>query len=202
MSKTTSGITYPKLTAGLRELNIDSAYVGGYSVLTSGTPISTTSAITTTSSITSGSQITSNRDFITTNSNWRIGASEIFNTATIALSAAIGCYKVTSSGWTTTGSSHVIDPTLFILNTEHRNIVGTFTIYCSDKVRTGTARAGVIRCDYLYSYGATAATVMTISTTKSSNLTTFSVTNTASSAGITVSTDSVCRVAWVFEGAI
>lgn len=148
-------------------------------------------------------KIQSYRDFTTDNAGWRIGADSIFSTATLSTTSATGAYTISSNGWTTSGSSHVIPPQLFIMNISHRNVMGQFLIACSDK-SSSSGKAGLITADYFYPAGATSAQVTTIATSKGSTntLTSFSVTNTASSAGITVTTDASMRVSWMFRGFI
>lgn len=196
--------------SGLASYELSPTTTSGYNVVlnTSGcnviTAVSATRGNLTT---TAGSVRTENgavvayRDFRSINSGWRQGCETLFTSSSIGTTSGYGCYTVCSNGWTPTATSHVIPPSALIMNSSNTNVQGILTVYFSDKVSTGTGKSAVSQCHYLYTYGNTAATVLTVATSKSSNITTFSIANTASSAGVTVTTDSG-RIAWRFDASI
>lgn len=151
---------------------------------------------------------------ITSTSGWRIGPSSVLGTTSIlSASTTYGTYTVTG-GWTSNASTHNINPSAFCLNTSNIKVLCSFTIYCSDKANGGT-RFGIIQGHYFRPaqqddlavdqwgniVGATyAASWYTISTTKSSGLSTFSALTT--NGIVQVSTDSNCRICWRADCAI
>jgi hypothetical protein len=126
-----------------------------------------------------------------------MGPSAVLSSASLSATSTYGCYSV-CGGWTSSAAaSHNIRNELFILSLSNTNIMGSFTIYASDKSSGGT-RFGVLKGDYLL-VGSTPS-FYTISTTKSASLTTLSAT--VSSSALVVTTDSACKVCWRFDGCL
>lgn len=150
-------------------------------------------------------KIKSYRDFTSRGSSWRMGPASLLSSTAISTTDAAGCYLVSSGGWSVVSNTHEIHPTDFLLSTQHRSVVGQFRIFCSDKA-SSTSKNGIITADYYFQSGTTTGTIFTISTSKTANLSTFSVAATAASSGIyggiTVTTDSGCRISWVFVGGV
>lgn len=176
-------ITKQKRTDGIFDLNVDS--------------------LTVNTEFSCGSQIETAQDFVSEGYQWRLGGADVFNLSSVAHTTALGCYQVASDGWTTAGTTHVIDPSLFLVETSRRNVIGQFRIVASSK-STSSSKQAILTADYFYTQGATVCEVSVISTTKATTttMTTFTVAATASSGGVTVTTDSNMRVAWHFLGFI
>lgn len=134
------------------------------------------------------------QNYTSTHPGWRIGGSTFFsqNPNDLAASSTFGCYTVTGPWTQTDASSHTIPGGDFVLHSSATNLMCAFTIYCSDKTNGGN-RLGVIQGHYLLNVSL-GASWFTISTTKNSALTTFSVTTFSTS--IVVTTDTACRICW------
>lgn len=126
-----------------------------------------------------------------------MGATNITNTTNNGGTTAIGSYYK-MVGWDSTGTSHTISFSTFAINAGNDNIVGTLKIFCSNKA-SSTPKVGVLTADIMKAYGVNTS-VSTVYTSKSTNLTTLSVTN--STNNLTVTTDSDCKISWIFIGAM
>lgn len=125
--------------------------------------------------------------------NWEFGATNVVNNTNNGRLTAVGPYFC-SSGWTAVGTSHTFLDTTYKVNAGNDNLCGIVTIFCVSKgdARTGVYQ-GVISKRYLNTVSLTQ-----LSKTQS-NLTTFTIGNSADS--ITVSTDANCQCCLQYQGA-
>lgn len=126
-----------------------------------------------------------------------MGCTNIVNTTNNGGTTAIGSYYK-MVGWDTAGASHTISFATFAINAGNDNIMGTLKIFCSNKAST-TPKVGILTADVLKAYGINTS-ISTIATSKSANLTALSVTN--STNNLTVTTDSDCKISWIFIAAM
>ena len=126
-----------------------------------------------------------------------LGATNIINGTDNGANTAVGTYQ-RWWGWDTANTSHTILEQYFACNTGNDNYGCNMTIFCSNKLASG-AKNGMINCDIIKSYGSNTS-VTTLVTSKTSNLTTFSVANTGDD--LIVTTDSDCLISWIVRGAV
>lgn len=130
-----------------------------------------------------------------TGNAYQIGSSTALNSGSSAISASttVGCYTVTSSWSTSNSATYTISSSSFLINSANTNAMGSFKVYVSSKVSGGT-KLGIISFDYLTQSGSTAV-IPTSLATKSSNLTTLTVTIT-NTKDILITGESDCRYCW------